>query len=184
MNANPTKAAPRDVRGEAYWHALREAEEFMYLEADLLDWWRLDEWLELLAEDIRYFMPIVRNVQANQRNREYTVPGREMAWFDEGKHLLTQRVKQLKTGVHWAEEPLSRISHLISNVRLLAVRQNEMDVSSRFAIYRNRMQTETDWFVGKRKDTLRKQDGCWKLAARTIYLDHNVLLPKNLSIFF
>ncbi len=32
-----------------------------------------------------------------------------MNWFDEGKETLTQRVRQILTGVHWAEEPLSRV---------------------------------------------------------------------------
>lgn len=166
------------------WRLLRQAEEFLYLEADLLDWWRLDEWLDLIDEEIRYVMPIARNVPAASRERQYTAPDREMTWFDEGKHMLVQRVKQLKTGVHWAEEPLSRISHLITNIRLLEVRPNEIDLSSRFAVYRNRMERETDWYVGKRHDTLRRRGDAWKLVKREIYLDQNVLLPKNLTLFF
>lgn len=163
---------------------LREVEQFMFHEADLLDWWRLDEWLDLLHEDLQYVMPMARNVPAAQRDLQYTAVGREIAWFDEGKHLIEQRVKQIRTGVHWAEEPLSRISHLVTNVRLLAARTDEVDVSSRFAVYRNRMERETDWYVGKRRDTLRRVDGMWRLLKREIYLDQNVLLPKNLTIFF
>lgn len=174
--ANPASAGDADL--------LREAEQFLYLEADLLDWWRLDEWLELLHDDLRYVMPMARNVPAAQREQQYTAIGREMAWFDEDKRLLEQRVKQIKTGVHWAEEPLSRISHLITNVRLLATRADELDVSSRFAVYRNRMERETDWYVGKRRDTLKRVDGGWRLLRREIYLDQNVLMPKNLTIFF
>ncbi|MBI3326598.1 MAG: hypothetical protein HYZ81_07845 [Nitrospinae bacterium] len=45
-------------------------------------------------------------------------------------------------------------------------------------------ETETDFFVGKREDLLRKVNGQWKIARRTIILDQNVLLAKNLTVFF
>jgi 3-phenylpropionate/cinnamic acid dioxygenase small subunit len=38
--------------------------------------------------------------------------------------------------------------------------------------------------VGKRTDTLRRIGGAWKLARREIILDQNVLLAKNLTVFF
>ena len=54
----------------------------------------------------------------------------------------------------------------------------------RFMIYRNRVQTETDFLVGKREEVLRSVDGQWKIAQRKIILDQNVLLAKNLTFFF
>ena len=51
--------------------------------------------------------------------REFTREGADITWFDEGKDTLTRRVRQIQTGIHWAEEPLSRIAHLLSNVQLL-----------------------------------------------------------------
>ena len=39
-------------------------------------------------------------------------------------------------------------------------------------------------FVGRRTDTLRRSEGDWRIARREIVLDQNVLLAKNLSIFF
>jgi 3-phenylpropionate/cinnamic acid dioxygenase small subunit len=107
-----------------------------------------------------------------------------MNWFDEGKATLTQRVQQILTGVHWAEEPLSRVCHMISNVQLITVTSAGVTVKSRFLIYRNRLQDETDFFVGKREDVLRRVDNQWKIARRKILLDQNVLLAKNLTVFF
>ena len=34
-----------------------EIEDFLFHEADLLDNWRLDEWLSLMTEDAAYFVP-------------------------------------------------------------------------------------------------------------------------------
>ncbi len=162
----------------------REIEEFLYDEADLLDERQFEAWLDRLTEDIRYWMPMRRNVKFDDQEHENTREQYDMSWFDEGKETLTQRVKQILTGVHWAEEPLSRVRHMVSNVRITHATPEEVHVHSRFLIYRNRQQDETDIFVGKREDTLRKVDGQWKIARRKILLDQNVLLAKNLTIFF
>ena len=54
-------------RGAA-WHALRmDIEDFLYREADLLDQRRFQDWIELIAEDVVYFMPMRRNVKFGQQ---------------------------------------------------------------------------------------------------------------------
>ena len=166
-----------------------QIEEFLYKEAELLDERCFEEWLELLTEDVRYWVPMRRNVKFGDLDREYTREGRDINWFDEGKDTLTRRVKQILTGVHWAEEPLSRICHLVSNIQLLQATPSmsdpaEVKVKCRFMVYRNRVETETDILVGKREDLLRKVDGQWKIAQRKVILDQNVLLAKNLTFFF
>ncbi|ETX08886.1 MAG: 3-phenylpropionate dioxygenase [Candidatus Entotheonella gemina] len=175
-----------DQAGVTLEHLLlvREIEEFLYHEADLLDDRQFEAWLDLLTDDIRYWMPMRRNVKFDDRESENTRELQDMNWFDEGKETLTQRVRQILTGVHWAEEPLSRVSHMVSNVRLIQATPEEVQVKCRFLIYRNRQQDETDFFVGKREDTLRKVDNEWKIARRKVILDQNVLLAKNLTVFF
>ena len=151
----------------------------------MLDERRFDEWLELFTDDVHYWMPIRRNVKSGKQDRlENTSADRDVSWFDEGKTTLASRVRQLNTGVHWAEEPPSRVCHIVSNVQLLRVALPEVTVKSRFLVYRNRMRDETDLFVGKREDVLRQVDDQWKIARRTIILDQNVLLAKNVTIFF
>jgi 3-phenylpropionate/cinnamic acid dioxygenase small subunit len=51
-------------------------------------------------------------------------------------------------------------------------------------VYRNRAETEQEIYVGARQDVFRRVDGEWKIARRKIILDQNVLLAKNVSIFF
>ena len=166
----------------------QEIEELLYREAELLDERRYEEWLELFTEDVRYWMPMRRNVPRDELEREFTREGTDVNWFDEGKETLARRVKQILTGVHWAEEPASRICHMVSNVQVLtappAGPSAEIAVKSRFLISRNRVETETDLLVGKREDLLRRVDGSWKIARRKIVLDQSVLLVKNLTFFF
>lgn len=166
----------------------QEITDFLYREAELLDQRRYQEWLALLADDIRYWMPMRRNVKYGEDEREFTRANSDIAWFDEGKDTLARRVKQIETGIHWAEEPRSRLSHLVTNVQVqdaepsLADAQ-EVSVSCRFLIYRNRVETETDILVGKREDSLRRNGAGWLVAGRKIILDQNVLLSKNLTFF-
>lgn len=165
-----------------------EIEEFLYYEADLLDQWRYTEWLELTTEDIRYWMPLRRNVVNGDWGRERTRPLSELAYFDENRLTLSRRVQQLQTGEHWAEEPRSRISHLVTNVRVTRVAPDlmapqEVTVRSRFLVYRNHLQDEETTFIGKREDSLRRVGADWKLASRAIFLDQSVLLAQSITFF-
>jgi 3-phenylpropionate/cinnamic acid dioxygenase small subunit len=168
----------------------QEIAEFLYAEAELLDERHYDAWLDLLADDIRYWMPMRRNVKyGDTTGREFTREGEDISWFDEGKATLERRVRQIQTGIHWAEEPQSRIAHLVANVQLLEATPSaeaaaEVTAKCRFLIYRNRVETETDFLVGKREDTLRRSGDGWQIARRKIILDQNVLLTKNLTFFF
>jgi 3-phenylpropionate/cinnamic acid dioxygenase small subunit len=162
----------------------QEIEEVLYHEAELLDERRYEEWLDLFTEDARYFMPMRRNVPADEGEREFTREGVDVNWFDEGKDTLIRRVKQIRTGIHWAEQPPSRICHMVSNIQILAATATEVSVKSRFLLYRNRVETETDFLVGKREDLWRRVNGGWRIARRRIVLDQNVLLAKNLTFFF
>jgi len=166
-----------------------EIEELLYREAELLDERRYEEWLELFTDDLHYWMPMRRNVPADEAEHEFTRDGLDVNWFDEGKDTLARRVKQILTGIHWAEQPPSRICHMVSNVQILATSPpgaapGEVTVKSRFLIYRNRVETETDVLVGKREDLLRRVNGGFKIARRKIVLDQSVLLAKNLTFFF
>ena len=191
LAAEAPQTAPSNLpRNEAYYRLKADMEDFLYAEADLLDERRFRDWLNLLTEDITYFMPIRRNVKFGQQaDRENTRQGEGISWFDEDKWTLTKRVDQILTGVHYAEEPLSRVCHMISNVQIRRVTPSlddprEVEVRCRFLVYQNRIEYETYTFVGKRTDLLRKTPDGWKIARREILLDQNVLLAKNLSTFF
>ena len=181
---------PRLPRDAHYFEIKREIEEFLYDEAHLLDERDFKSWIDTLAEDLRYFMPMEFNVKfGEQATREFTTRDAQMSWFNEGKWTLNKRVEQILTGVHWAEEPLSRVCRMVSNVQLTGWQSNaagelEVDVSSRFLIYQNRCEYEQYFFVGDRFDRIRRTAEGWRLAQREIRLHQNVLLAKNLSIFF
>ena len=161
-----------------------DIEDFFWYEAELLDEHRYEEWLTLFSKDVRYWMPIRRNVASKEMERESPAEN-DISWLNNDYGMLEKRVKQIRTGVHWADEPLSRVSHMIGNVRILeSTNPDEVRVSCRFIFHRNRHQREESTFFGKRIDTLQQEEGSWKILRREIYIDESVLLHKNLTSFF
>lgn len=160
-----------------------EAEEFLFAEAELLDSRRFEEWLDLLTEDIHYWMPIRRTTQAREVDLEFTKPG-GMALFDDNKELLTARVQRMLVGRAWAEDPPSRTRRLITNVRVGQMDNREVTVHSNFHLYRTRLNSEEDAWLGRREDVLRRVDSGFQLAQRHIYLEQTVILSQNMSSLF
>ena len=175
---------------------IREIEQFLYREARLLDDRKFHEWLELLTDDIRYWMPVRSNrypviskaisiLDGSRYEEDELSKEGELAILDEDKDSLTRRVDRLDTGMAWAEDPPSRTRHFVSNVELEpGATDSELKVYSNFIMYRTRGETEQDFYVGRREDILRKEGGQWKVAYRKIVLDQTVLLAKNVSNFF
>jgi 3-phenylpropionate/cinnamic acid dioxygenase small subunit len=162
----------------------REIEDFLYREAELLDERKLREWFELLTDDVRYWMPVRHNPLERPRalSEELSDPG-ESYYFNDDKQSLKIRVERVYAKNAWAEMPPSRTRHLISNVRVKNDDGNEIEVHSNFLVYRTRMDTDQDLFVGMREDILRRVNGGFRIARRTIILDQAVLTAKNISIF-
>ncbi|MFD4600481.1 aromatic-ring-hydroxylating dioxygenase subunit beta [Streptomyces sp. NPDC058464] len=169
-----------------------EVEQFYYEEAALLDDGRYTDWLELLADDLDYWVPTRTNRLRRQQTLAVAARG-EAAFFDETKESLAWRIRRFDSGMAWAEDPPSRTRHLVTNVM---VRHHDpaenpeftaadLQVRSAFLVYRNRLEREENVFAGSRADVLRRgEDGGLRVARRTVLLDQNVLLAKNISTFF
>src|SRR6187402_680081 len=98
----------------ALWH---EVQQFYFHEAWLLDERMLDDWLDLLTEDVLYSMPRRKNVMRRDSAREYTGPG-QMNFFEDDKQLMRVRIARLETDMAWAEDPPSRTTHMIGNLMI------------------------------------------------------------------
>src|SRR5258708_25096923 len=175
---------------------IREVEQFLYREARFLDDRQFHDWLALFTDDVRYWMA-GRTNRYPKSSKAISIldPERyveddltredELAILDETKETLVGRVARLETGMAWAEDPPSRTRHVITNIQVEPGDvESELRVYSNFIVYRSRAETEQDFYVGAREDVLRRVAGAWKIAYRKLVLDHNVLLAKNLSIFF
>jgi 3-phenylpropionate/cinnamic acid dioxygenase small subunit len=158
----------------------QQFEDLLYREAWLLDHDRLEEWLGLFSEAIHYWAPVRADMN---RGKEDFSPPLRLAFFDDNKDGLRLRVARIRTGAAHADEPPSRVRHLISIVQVLETPDTDTaKVASNFLVFKSRRNREENLFVGCREDIWRRNGDAWKLEERMILLDHNVI--ENITVFF
>ncbi|WP_432984042.1 3-phenylpropionate/cinnamic acid dioxygenase subunit beta [Dactylosporangium sp. CA-233914] len=178
-----TETGPAATEALARMLLQYRVEQFYYDEAAILDRHAYDEWVQLFTDDTHYFMPIRRTMLRRNLAKEFTQPG-EMAFFDDNKQMLEARAVKFATGKAWAEDPPSRTRHIITNVRITEQTGDELHVESNFLLYRTRLKSEEDQWIGSRRDVLRTSANSFQIAKRTILLEQTVLLSRNLSNMF
>lgn len=162
-------AAVRD--GGLERRALRhEVEEFLYAEAELLDAWRLHEWLELFAAGARYLVPATDLPDGD--------PTVDLFLVQDDRFLLEQRVNSLLTRSAHAEYPHSRTRRSIANVRVSESDEMHVDVRANFTIHRIR-NGALDVYVGEYRHKLEKGHDGFRFAVRKSVLDLDALRPQG-----
>ncbi|MFM8767919.1 MAG: aromatic-ring-hydroxylating dioxygenase subunit beta [Rubrivivax sp.] len=182
--AEPAPTGPADM---ALWF---DVQQFLFMEARLLDDRRFTDWATLLSDDVRYWMPIVTNRTGRDLGRELTTPD-ELSHFEEDRTSLVNRVRRLGTGMAWAETPPSRTRHFVANVEVQRTEaDDEVAVRSSFLVYRSHLEHDVEFFAGRRDDRLRRVagspagEGSWRIARRVLILDQSVVTQKSLGLFF
>lgn len=161
-----------------------QVEQFYYAEAQLIDERNFASWLDLFTDDTRYLLPIHRNQTTHEFTDEIGDAG--LAHFDDNKDILARRVHRMSSGLAWTEDPPSIQRHQVTNVQVTELADGEIDVGSYFQVHRYRLDREVEVFTGTRRDRLRPADlgPGYRIAARTVYLDHTTVLANNLNLFF
>ena len=140
-----------------------EIEDFLFHEADLLDNWKLDDWLTLLTDDAAYYVPPNDKPDADARYTLFTIA--------DDMVRLRERVIRLKDPNCHAEFPLSRTRRLIGNVRITGVDGDVISAAANFIIHRFRHNDLQRVFVGHYRFKLRRVGGRLKIAERRAILD-------------
>jgi len=140
-----------------------EVEDLLYHEAELLDTWRLDDWLALLTGDASYYVPPNDKPDADHRYTLFTIADDIVR--------LRERIIRLKDPNCHAEYPPSRTRRLITNVRIIGVDGDTISVAANFAIFRYRRNEPPREFVGRYRYKLRRTDAGLKIAERRAILD-------------
>lgn len=158
-----------------------EVTRFLYREALALDERRFRDWLDLLADDIRYEVP-VRVTREALADWELAPTSRI---FDDTKQTLEVRVNRLGTEFAWSEQPPSRTRHYVTNVLVDTTEHpDEFLATSNVFIYRSRGEDPNPSLYSLfRKDTVRRRGEQWQLAHRWAAFDQSLINAHNLSIF-
>ena len=159
-------------------------EQFLFREAELLDTWRLRDWLGMLTDDVTYRVPIRIHKEVGDTGDRVTGVMADSFHLDESRTSLEMRVERIETGFAWAEEPPTRTRHLVGNVRIGDEDDRGLAVRSNLLLYHTRWdRPEYTVLSAERHDVLRQDGDRWLLAHRWAVLDNTVVPTLNLSFF-
>ena len=144
-----------------------QVEDFLYAEADLLDSWRLDDWLKLLTEDVEYLIPPNDTPNGNHRSTLFTIA--------DNAERIRQRVIRINDPNCHAEFPPSHTRRMISNVRIIEQSGLELVVTANFVCYRYRRHERIREYVGQYRYVLRRSGSNILIRERRVLLDAHEL---------
>lgn len=153
-----------------------EVEQLLYREAHLLDSGEFQEWLELLAPDLRYWAPVRAEVN---RKQETEGEASRLPLFDETKASLALRISRLETGLAWVENPATRTRRFVTNIFVEKEANELLHVRSNLLLFRSRSFVDETILVGCREDNWSRADR-WLLKERKILIDHCTV--ENISL--
>lgn len=173
----------------------RTLEAFYFREARLLDARQFQQWLKLMAEDVRYTVPSRVNIQVDNRQRGEEAMlsvERELEGVDsmgcpirEENYLhLMLRVERAYKINSWAENPPARTRRIIGNIELMGREGEDLTVYSNFHLYYARPGSANCLYSGQRRDQLRTQGEDYKLLSREVILDYGDIELPTLGLLF
>lgn len=152
-------------------HELRtEVEDLLYLEAQLLDEWELDEWANLYTDDAHYIIPANDLPDADTSS--------DLVLVDDNAFRMRARIERLKSRKAHREYPHAVTRHVINNVRILATEGDDVHVGAYFTVWRFRNGRE-DHFVGRYDYRLRRVDRELRINYKRAILDMTFLRPAG-----
>ena len=159
----------------------RECTAFLFHEAEVLDVWKLEEWIALLTPDIDYRIP-VRTTRMKKDGEGFS---KRAYVLEEDLSSIRMRAKRLESDFAWSENPRSRTRHMVSNVRVSSWDAlGCVNVKSNVAVFCHRGdEPQPVILTGERQDVLQNTGGGWRLKKRLVLLDTTVLGMDAFSIF-
>lgn len=152
-------------------------EDFLYLEAEYLDNWQLDEWMSLWDEgECRYEIgPLGLGAAIALQNPS---PGKVLFLVADDRFRLEQRIVRLKKNTCHVEFPHSLTRHNYSNIRA-----HEGDgvvlAKANFITYRTKRGVTITYPGEIHCELKRVSDGTFRLVKKRIYLDLDALDPHG-----
>ncbi|MBM7048979.1 benzoate 1,2-dioxygenase small subunit [Rhizobium lusitanum] len=143
---------------------------FLYRESRLLDDREWDEWLTCYAPDVAYWMPAWDDDDQLTEDPQAQI---SLIYYP-SRDGLEDRVFRIKTERSGASTPEPRTSHNVTNVEVLEVRGEEVDVRYNFHTLNHRYKV-TDHFFGSMFVTLRKSGDGLLIASKKIVLKNDYI---------
>lgn len=148
-----------------------DVEDFLFNEADLLDQWRLPEWLTLFTDDAKYEVPCT-DLPPDASSET------NLFYIADDRIRLGERVKRLMKRTAHAEFPHSKTSRMVGNVRIRARNDYEMGVSCVFQTLRTK-DGITDLYFGTSNYRLTTGGDSFRIREKRCLLASEGLRPSG-----
>lgn len=146
-------------------------EDLLTHEADLLDHWKLDEWLTLYTDDAHYYVP------PGDVDGETADPETSLFYIMDDRMRMGERVARLNNSAAHVEWPRSKVRHLVTNVQ---VKRDGDIVRARASFIVSRAKDITaDLYVGHYLYELIEQGEGFIIRKKTVVLDMEALRPHG-----
>jgi benzoate/toluate 1,2-dioxygenase beta subunit len=137
-------------------------EQFLLLEARLMDNHKYEEWFSLWTEELLYWVP---------SNGEDIDPTRQVSMIYDRRVDLEMRISRLSGRYAHAQKPKSRLQRMISNIEILPD-GDSLIVTSSFVLGVARMKEEAIFF-GRLEHTLLPQGDSFLIRRKKVVLLNN-----------
>jgi p-cumate 2,3-dioxygenase beta subunit len=150
-----------------------EVEDFLYREGALLDEWNLKGWLKLFAPTARYEIAPTGDNEAVGLD-----PAESLFLVADDRERLEQRVIRLQKPSAHAEYPHSRVRHIYSNIRVLAISDQEIEAVANFVTFRTK-RSLTAKYIGSHRYRLLRHGESFLIQLKRAVLDLDSLVPQG-----
>jgi 3-phenylpropionate/cinnamic acid dioxygenase small subunit len=142
-------------------------ETLIYREAQLLDEGKLDDWLDLYADDATYWLPMDENAD----------PLKDSSIMFDNRSRLQMRVEQIMRQSRVAQTPASHMTRMVTN--LVIDQPSENSATANFVMLLNELRSgdwrqtglgETRQLSGRCTANFVRHDGQWKFQHKKIVL--------------
>lgn len=149
-----------------------DIEQFIYREAALADDHAYKDWLTLWTPELLYWVPC---------NADDIDPTKQVSLIFDDRDRLEERLFRLQTKHAHSQNPRSRLSRTVGNVRLHNFDPaTGGEVSSRFNLIEARADRITVW-AGRQHHVLVHQGDGWLMREKRVYLVNNDSLMGNMT---
>lgn len=139
---------------------LREIEQFLYRQSELLDGKLWQDYIDLFADDGVYWMPVT----PDQTDWEGSP-----SIFAEDRYMMEVRMGRVSHPTAWSQAPMWATNHVIGNVVVESESVDEWVVRSRFHMMELRRDTVRH-FGGTYRHTLVRRDGQLRIKLQRVDL--------------
>src|SRR5262245_22203098 len=148
-----------------------EIEDFLYREARLLDSRKFEEWFDLFTDDAIYWVPA---------GHDDTDPSRHVSIIHDDKAAMATRIKRLRSGFAYAQDPHSRVHRLISNIELGAIDAEKQTIEVTCMMLLIELARHRQTIHSARCEfSLLRRDDSWRVGRKKVNLLKNGEVLEN-----